>query len=36
MKFRKIGETYILRLERGERIVEALTAFCGREGLRAG
>jgi uncharacterized protein len=36
MKFRKIGETYVLRLERGERLVEALTAFCGREGIRAG
>jgi predicted DNA-binding protein with PD1-like motif len=36
MKFRKAGEAYVLRLERGERIIEALTDFCAREGIRAG
>ena len=27
---------YVLRLDRGERIVETLAAFCAREGVRSG
>ena len=36
MKSLKRGDMYVLRLERGERIVEALTDFCERQGIRAG
>ena len=35
MTFRKLGPVYVIRLERGERILESLTAFCEREGVRA-
>jgi len=35
MKSRQLGSVYIIRLERGERILESLTAFCDREGVRA-
>ena len=36
MKISKIEGHQVLRLETGERIVETLTAFCGREGIEAG
>jgi predicted DNA-binding protein with PD1-like motif len=36
MKNRKAGDSQIICLETGERIVETLTAFCGREGIEAG
>jgi len=35
MRYRKFGPVYVIRLERGERIVESLTSFCDREGVRA-
>lgn len=35
MRSRKFEAAYILRFERGERIVEVLTAFCAREKIRA-
>lgn len=34
MRFRKIENRYFLRLEKGERIIKALTAFCAREGIK--
>ncbi|MBM3295031.1 MAG: DNA-binding protein [Candidatus Aminicenantes bacterium] len=36
MRYRKMENRYVLRLERGERIVAALTAFCGKRKIRAG
>jgi predicted DNA-binding protein with PD1-like motif len=36
MKHIKSGATYILRLDRGERIVETLTRFCEKRKVRAG
>jgi predicted DNA-binding protein with PD1-like motif len=36
MKFRKTGGPYVLALSRGERIVETLAGFCGKETIRAG
>ena len=35
MRAKKLETSYVLRLERGERIVEALTAFCAREKITA-
>ncbi|MBI4134056.1 MAG: DUF296 domain-containing protein [Candidatus Terrybacteria bacterium] len=32
----RYGDTTLLRLVRGEELVETLTAFCGREGISAG
>jgi len=35
MRFRRAGDTYIVRLDSGEGIIETLTAFCAAEGIRA-
>ena len=35
MKSKKFDSTYVLRLDRGERIVETLTAFCAKEKIAA-
>jgi hypothetical protein len=36
MKYKKMDLTYIIRLERGERIVERLLEFCEKEEISAG
>jgi len=36
MRYKKIDSTYVIRLERGEKIVEKLLEFCEREGIKAG
>lgn len=34
MEYRKFGDTYIVRFDRGEEILSALTDLCGRESIR--
>ncbi len=34
MEYRKYGDTYIARIDRGEEILESLTALCRKEGIR--
>ncbi len=34
MEYRRFQDTYIIRMDRGEEIVTALTAFCNQEGVR--
>ncbi|MCK4335712.1 MAG: DNA-binding protein [Candidatus Aenigmarchaeota archaeon] len=36
MKYRKIGSSYLIRLEKGEKVIEKLEEFCGKEGVRSG
>ncbi len=36
MRYRKIQSAYVIRLEKGERIVERLLEFCEKEKVRAG
>ena len=36
MEFRKEGDTFIIRLARGEKLLESLTAFLERTGIRGG
>ena len=36
MKYRKIGNSYVIRLERGEKVIEKLTEFCRKEGIKSG
>ncbi|MDP3765475.1 MAG: DNA-binding protein [Nanoarchaeota archaeon] len=36
MKFKKIKDTYIVRLERGEKIIETLKNFCTKNKIRCG
>ena len=36
MKFKKINDTYILRLDRGEKLVENLKNFCNIEKINCG
>lgn len=36
MKYAKLGASYILRLERGEEVLEQLVSFASREGISAG
>lgn len=36
MKFRKIESTYVMRLEKEERLIEKLLEFCEEEEIRAG
>ena len=33
MEFRKIGEDYVVRLDRGEEVMECLTNLCEKEGI---
>ncbi len=35
MQFTKSGETYIIRLERGESIISSITSFCKEESITA-
>lgn len=34
MRFQKIGSDYVIRLERGEELITALTAFCRAQDIR--
>ena len=34
MEFRKFGDTYTVRMDRGEEILSTLAAFCEREDIR--
>ena len=36
MKFKKINDTYIVRLDRGEKIIETLKNFCNAEKIKCG
>ena len=36
MKFKKIDNTYIIRLDKGEKVIEKLKDFCSKNGIRAG
>ena len=34
MEYRRFGDTYIVRIDRGEEILESLTALCEKEDIR--
>ena len=36
MEYRSFGDTYIIRLNRGEEILSALTEFCRKEQIKLG
>ena len=36
MEYRKFGQTWVLRLDRGEEVIASLTAFCREENVRLG
>ncbi|MBI2650238.1 DNA-binding protein [Candidatus Woesearchaeota archaeon] len=36
MKFKKIKDTYLIRLERGEKIIETLKKFCAENKIKCG
>ena len=36
MEYKEVGEHYILRLEKGEDIIEKMTEFCKKENLKSG
>ena len=36
MEYRQFGDTYVLRLDRGEEILQSLTHFCKKENIRLG
>lgn len=36
MEYRKFGPSYVVRLDRGEEVVESLTALCRQENIRLG
>ncbi len=36
MRFRKIKDTYLIRLERGEKIIETLKNFCTKNKIKCG
>ena len=36
MKFKKIKDTYFIRLERGEKIIEAIKNFCATNKIKCG
>ena len=36
MEYRRFGDTYVLRLDRGEEIIGSLGAFCKKETIRLG
>lgn len=36
MRYRKIGDSYVIRLGKGEKVIEKLEEFCGKEGVRSG
>ena len=36
MEYRKFGDTYVVRIQRGEKIIEQLTSLCKKENIRLG
>jgi predicted DNA-binding protein with PD1-like motif len=36
MRYKRVGNSYLIRLEKGEKIIEKLTEFCEKEGIRSG
>ena len=36
MKFKKIGDTYAIRLDKGEKILESVKNFCAKNGIKCG
>ena len=36
MKFKKVKDTYLIRLERGEKIIETLNQFCTKQKIKCG
>ncbi len=34
MEYRKFQDTYVIRIDRGEEVVDSLTAFCRQEGVK--
>ena len=36
MEYRRFGETYVLRLDRGEEILSCLESFCRTENIKLG
>ena len=36
MKYKKINDTYIIRLDKGERLLEALREFCAENQISCG
>ena len=36
MNFKKTGNTYIIRLDKGERLLEALKGFCDKNNIKSG
>jgi predicted DNA-binding protein with PD1-like motif len=36
MKFRNLGKKYLVKLEKGEDIINALTKFCQEQGIKSG
>ena len=36
MRYKKVGNSYLIRLEKGEKVIEKLTDFCVKEGIRSG
>ena len=36
MEYRKFGDTFVIRIDKGEEIVESLRTVCEKEGIRLG
>jgi len=36
MNYKKTGNSYLIRLDKGEEIIEKLAEFCGKEGIKSG
>ncbi len=36
MKYRKIGDSYVIRLEKGEKVMEKLEEFCEKNEIKSG
>lgn len=36
MKYQQVGDSWVVRLERGEEVVASLLSFCAQEGVRLG
>lgn len=36
MRYKKVGNSYLIRLEKGEKVIEKLEEFCEKEGIHSG
>ncbi|UCC91371.1 MAG: DNA-binding protein [Candidatus Aenigmatarchaeota archaeon] len=36
MRYRKIGDSYVIRLEKGEKVIGKLEEFCEKNGIKSG